>query len=290
MGRPGGSTQSRATGGLRATARSELPNGNLRNRPARASRASRALSTAFTALVRRLTGSRGAAAVAAICFPFCPYAMSNTAEIQLLATAGFPVTMLAFHRLADRPTAGRGVVLGAALAVTALFCGYYGILAGLMVGWASIVLAGTRHRWGSLRYWGVVGLAAATSILLVLPFFRPYLSLAKMAAAGSYRPLAEAVLSSGNWQAYLASGARAHQWMLTFVRGPSAILFPGFLTIGLAAAGLVAALRRPAALQKEREGEAGGVPTRPSETVALYGSLAILAFWLSLGPHAGLYL
>ena len=87
-------------------------------------------------LVRYLTGDRRAAAVSAIGFAFCPFVFAHTAHIQLLMTAGLPFTLLAFHRLADRPSAGRGAALGAAMAAQAICCGYYGVFVCLMVGFA----------------------------------------------------------------------------------------------------------------------------------------------------------
>src|SRR6185369_13100737 len=64
-------------------------------------------------LVRYLTGDRRAAAISAIGFAFCPFVFAHTAHIQLLMTAGLPFSLLAFHRLADRPSVGRGAALGA---------------------------------------------------------------------------------------------------------------------------------------------------------------------------------
>ncbi|MDE3154044.1 MAG: hypothetical protein KGN76_03035 [Acidobacteriota bacterium] len=239
-------------------------------------------------LVRQVTGSRGAAAVAAVCFPFCPYVLSMTAEIQLLTTFGLPLSLLAFHRLADRPGVGRGLVLGIALAMTALCSGYYGIFAGLMVGWSALVLAVMRPLWRSPRYWTALAVGVATSALIVLPFFLPYVPLARLAAGGDYRPLSEAVLWSANWQAYLTSGADAHRWLLSLVSGWKAVLFPGFLTLVLALTGLsLAGTRAPSAAVTP--GTAGHAPRR-TETMTLYGSIAVLAAWLSFGPHAGLYL
>src|SRR4051812_24905707 len=78
-------------------------------------------------LVRYLTADRGAAAIAAIGFAFCPFVFAHTAHIQLLMTAGLPFTLLAFHRMADRPAAVRGAVLGATMAAQAMCCGYYGV-------------------------------------------------------------------------------------------------------------------------------------------------------------------
>ena len=59
-------------------------------------------------LSRYLTGSRPAAAVAAVLFAFCPYIWARTAHIQLLMTAGLPFSLLAAHRMIDRPEPGAG--------------------------------------------------------------------------------------------------------------------------------------------------------------------------------------
>src|SRR5262245_14279578 len=88
-------------------------------------------------LARYLTGHRAAAAIAAILFAFCPFTFARTAHIQLLLTGGLPFCLLAFHRLVDRPTAGRAAALGVALWLQALACAYYGIFAGLTVAFGS---------------------------------------------------------------------------------------------------------------------------------------------------------
>ena len=64
-------------------------------------------------LVRHLTGDRRAAAVAGICYAFCPFVFARTTQIQLMMTFGLPLSMLAFHRWADRPSAARAVAMGA---------------------------------------------------------------------------------------------------------------------------------------------------------------------------------
>ena len=81
-------------------------------------------------LVRYLVGDRRAAVVAAICFGYCPYVFSHLPHVHLLMTAGFPLSMLAFHRVADRPTPWRGAALGLAMAAQAFFCGYYAVFVG----------------------------------------------------------------------------------------------------------------------------------------------------------------
>jgi hypothetical protein len=93
---------------------------------------------------------------------------------------------------------------------------------------------------------------------------------------------ARTVDDTARWAAgsrdYVMSATHAHAWLQAYMRslGPwsGEVLFPGFVALGLGAAGLVLAAR------------AG---SRARETAWLYGSLAVLAFWSSFGPHAGLY-
>ncbi len=82
-------------------------------------------ATGIYYLVRYLTHDRRAAAMSAIWFAFCPFIFARTAHIQLLMTAGLPFAMLAFHRMADRPTLGRGGALGVAMAAQALCVARY---------------------------------------------------------------------------------------------------------------------------------------------------------------------
>lgn len=234
-------------------------------------------------LVRRLCGSSPAAAVAAALFAFCPYFFSHSAHIQLLMAGGMPLAMLALHRLVDAPSPRRGLVLGVTLGAQALACAYYGIFAGLMVGYGVIFLATTRHLWRVRRFWTAIAIAATTSILGVLPFLFPYLAMQR--EEGFRRTLDDALRYSATPASYLASPAHAHQWILRIARGmgwhAGEVLFPGMLVIVLGAAGLVLALRRHTPLC----GDTGD----GRETALLYGSLGALAFWASFGPAAWLY-
>jgi hypothetical protein len=235
-------------------------------------------------LVRRLTGDGGAAATSAVLFAFCPYVFSHTAHIQLLMVAGIPLCLLAFHRLVDAPSPARGVALGLALAAQALSCAYYGVSAGLTIGYATLFYAWSRRLWTSRPFWLAIAIAAAASIGIVLPFFLPYLQI--QADTGFARPLDETQQWSAYVRSYLASGARAHVWMLPLIGDWNrAVLFPGFLSIALALAGTAVALGR----RGSGAVQARARLTRDRETAILYGSLAILTFWASLGPRAGLY-
>jgi hypothetical protein len=222
-------------------------------------------------LARYLTGSRGGALVAAVLYAFSPFTFARTAHIQLLYTGGIPFCLLAFHRLADRPTALRALALGVALWLQALACAYYGVFAGLMVGLATLVVAATRHRWRDREYWIGIALAAVASIALTVPFFLPYLSVQN--DAGFTRTLDDARMYSADAGAWLASAAWAHRWWLPWIEPFNEVLFPGVAALGLGIAGLALAWRQAAS----------------RELALIYGLTALLAVWLSFGPDAGLY-
>ncbi len=221
-------------------------------------------------LARYLTGDRRAAVVSAIGFAFCPFVFAHTAHIQLLMTAGLPFTLLAFHRLADRPSVGRGSALGAAMAAQAICCGYYGVFVCLMVGFAVFVVAATRRLWTDRQYWTAIVVAAIVAVVLVMPAFVPYVALQRV--GGFRRELKDAVQFSANWSDYLASSAYAHAWMLSHLPEWSEVSFPGIVTLTFGIWGAWVAGR-----------------DRRRELLALYGGLTVLALWASFGPKALLY-
>jgi len=232
-----------------------------------------------------VTGSKPAAVFGALAFACAPFIFARFAHIQLLMTAGIPLAMLAWHRLVERPGIDRGVALGLVLFAQAMSCGYYGIFAGLMVGLGAVFYAVSRRLYASAAYWISIGIAAATSIVLVAPFLIPYFALRE--TSGFARSLEDAAEYPANWQAYLASSAWAHEWMLPFVKGWSEVLFPGFLTIVLGVWGGIWVLRRqtlPASVVDDR-----ATADRPRETAGFYALVGVLAFWSSFGPAGGLY-
>jgi hypothetical protein len=230
--------------------------------------------TGTYSLVRHLTGHRGAAAVAAVAFAFCPYVVSHIPHIQLLMTAGLPYSLLALHRYVERQTAGRVCVLALALVAQALSCGYYGIFAGLLVGLGILFYAVSRGLWRRGAYWAGAIAAAALAAAIVLPFFWPYVALQQ--SSGFARTLADSRRWSAMWRSYAASAAWAHRWLLPYLGSWGEVLYPGTVATLLGLMGLVG---------RRRGG--GGRPGR--DHVAFYGTIVVMAFWSSLGPDAGLY-
>jgi hypothetical protein len=238
-------------------------------------------------LVRHLTGSRAAAAVSGVLFAFCPFIFARTPHIQLMMTAGLPFSMLAFHRLVERPGIARGVSLGLVLAATALACGYYGLFAGLIVGVAILFHSITDQRWRDSRYWIGIGVAVAVGGLVAGLGFLPYLEVAETHGSIA-RTLDEARTYSSDWRAYLASPARSHRWLLDLIEVWPEVNFPGFLSLGLAGVGLVA-VWRPTPGGTISDVQSASPDARERQVVALYGLIGFLAVWGSLGPAGGLY-
>ena len=223
-------------------------------------------------LARYLAGDRFAAGVSAIAFAFCPYAFAHLLHIHLLMTAGLPLGLLAFHRLADRPSAGRGVVLGLVMAAQGFASGYYAVFVALTVGYAALATAVVRRLWVNKPYWYSLALAAAVGALVMLPLLVPLTSLQR--EIGFNRSLDASRQFSASWHAYLSSGKTLHAWLQGLaVRGQD-LLFPGLLATVFGTLGAVMGWRT------------GG---QRRETAVLYGSIVGLAFWASLGPKAGLY-
>jgi hypothetical protein len=233
-------------------------------------------------LARRLSGSGAAALVAGVAYGFSPYFFAHTPHIQLLMGGGIPLSLLMLHRLADAPSLSRGLALGAMLALQALACAYYGIFAGLIVGYAALVFAWSRGHWRRRTYWLALAVGAAVSVVLVLPFFLPFLD---VQASGFHRPLEESRRYAANLPSYMASPAHAHQWLLDLSRRFgrwNEVLFPGFVALVLGTIGVGLTVR---ASRQSDDGDR----LRLGETAWLYGSLTVLTVWISLGPAAGLY-
>ena len=222
-------------------------------------------------LVRYLVSDRRAAVVSAIGFAFTPYLFGHIPHIQLLQTAGLPFGLLAFHRLADQPTAGRGVALGLIMTAETLLCAYYGVFLVLMIGYAVIFTAVTRRTWNR-GYWTAVAIAAGVALVSVLPVAIGYFMVE--AETGFNRSLDAAREFSAAWAMYLSSASLVHAPLLGGIGNPREFLFPGLITLGFGLAG--------AAIGWRARG-------RTREIAILYASLAVLALWVSFGPGGGLY-
>ena len=223
-------------------------------------------------LVRYLVHDRRAAFVSGICFAFCPYLFGHVPHIQLLMTAGLPFTLLAFHQLVDAPSTSRALKLGLAMTVQTFLCAYYGVMAMLLIGYGVVFVTSYRRAWTDREHWKAIATAAVVAILTTLPLALPYLRL--QSEPGFNRSLDAARGYAANWRMYLASNSHVHAFLMNIVGRSGELLFPGFAALLLGGTG--------AATGWLARG-------RSREVVLFYFSSAVLAFWISLGPDAGLY-
>jgi hypothetical protein len=237
------------------------------------------------ALVRHLTLSRSAASVAGISFAFCPYVFAHTAHIQLLMTAGLPLSLLALHRFVGRRTVGTVLGLAIAIAVQALSCAYYGIFAAMLVTGGVLFFGGTRGLWKDWRYWGSAAVSAAIAFAVVWPFFLPYLRLQD--ASGFGRTIGDAARWSADWRAYIASSALAHEWILEYTGPGKEVLFPGLVASIFGLLGVIGAL--PAFRRRTDRPPLASRLSPSSDVVLFYMLVLVASFWASFGPDAGLY-
>jgi hypothetical protein len=229
-----------------------------------------ALATYF--LARTVGASRFGASIAALVYGYSPYMLAHIPHIQLLMTFGPALSLAMMHRFVSTPTTGRALVLGLTLSVTGLACAYYGIFSGLVVSLGIVWFAAVDGHWRQWRYWARAALGALVVVVIILPFFVPYLSIRE---AGFGRSLDEARLFSTVGRAYLASAVHVHAWMLPLLGSWKEVLFPGFQAIILAVVAIVITARHR-------------TPSRV-RVVGYYLVMMVFAFWISLGPDAGLF-
>jgi len=223
-------------------------------------------------LARTVGASRFGSAIAALVYGYSPYMLAHIPHIQLLMTFGPALSLATMHRFVALPTTRRAVELGLTLSVTGLACAYYGIFSGLVVSLGLLWFAGVDGHWRQWQYWARSVLAALVVLVVILPFFLPYLAVRE---EGFGRSLDEARLFSTIGRAYLASAVHVHKWMLPLLGSWREVLFPGFQAIVLAVVAMVMAARQR---------------TRPRvRVVGFYVVMMVFAFWISLGPDAGLY-
>ena len=189
---------------------------------------------------------------------------------------GIPVSLLMMHRLADEPSNRKGMALGLMIAAQALACAYYGIFAGLMVGyaacsWRSVAACGGTDGAGSRSC-----LAPAFQCSACCPSSSPFLDIQE---GGFRRTIEDSQRYSANLASYMASSAHAHRWLLELsasVGRWGEVVFPGLVAtlLGLAGMWLAGLKPRPAD------------PLHPGATIARPSCCTVRSARCSSGPRS----
>ena len=221
------------------------------------------------ALLKRLTRHHAAAAAGSFVFTFSFYKMLHAhGHLHLVWSWLIPLSILLLDRWRERPSLGRALLWGMAVALQALTSWYMAVLAILAqpVAGAAAVLC-LRHEHRARVVWQLAA-AALAAALVVWPFAQPYRTLPRA-------PAHEASRHAADLSAYVMPPQHTwlgQLWLRHIGPGPRGVwgertLYVGWLALLLAAAGLWQA-----------------VAARRWRVLCTAGILTAVAFALSLGP------
>lgn len=181
----------------------------------------------FHCLLRRFSDSDMAAVVGSIGWNFSTVRLTQFEHFQLITAAALiPVVLLALFRLVERPSVGRGVVLGLSLATITAAATYYGLMMFVATGVAGIVVIAVRGRPAVGALSKAVAAAGAVAALLIVPVWLPY---QKLEENPHFRRSPDAGLSTQSSD--LAGVAYGSKWLgdppLHRDVNPERPLFPG---------------------------------------------------------------
>ena len=223
-----------------------------------------------------ITGNRLAAVVAGLAFAFVPYRVAAVPHLQVLTFGWMPVGLLALHRYFASGSRAALFSFVVAFLLQGLSNLYFLYFFALPV--AVVALAGLIQGRRPLRRTLVeLGMAGALILLVLAPVGLAYSQ--THTELGFERSRSSMVNLSADLVSYVQVSPRLAVWGDVLTRGRAeGQLFPGFMLLGLAAAGLVFGFFPGWDIAKR-------VTPRCRSAIRLYGLIGLLAFILSLGPE-----
>jgi len=161
-------------------------------------------------LTRTLTGSNGAAWVAAIVFAFVPYHFQRLPHLPLIFAGWIPLMLEALVLFARRRTWSRSLWLGFAFLMNALTCVVWFTLTLIPFALSAIFLLWWCRLGRDRTFWLRGGLVLGIALLAIVGFLYPYYSVHKM--YGFARSAADAVTLSARPINWLAVSERNKFW------------------------------------------------------------------------------
>ena len=221
-------------------------------------------ATGVYALIVYLTGNHGAAFIAGLAYAFLPYRLVHLWHLNWLEGAFMPWMILALVRLIDRPSTGRGVVLGLLGAMLVLTSFYFSVQIALVIAAIAIASAVASRHHPSLELWRSLAVATAVMLMIAAPFYVPYLQVREeqqlertIVDAEQYKALPASYLQLAPWdtpnpvQRLFGVRAGANESLTEVGQAPHAdghqhseiviedALYPGVIATAFAAIGLV---------------------------------------------------
>ena len=230
-------------------------------------------------LARELGASVPAALAAGVIFAFGPPRFVRLAQVHLATVQWIPFGLAFFHRYARGARRADLLAAAAFFTLQSLTSGHGGLFMALALGalvlylWAFGRLPGVRRMLGDL---GVAGaLILGVNVVFLVPYLRAQHDV------GLHRTLGAVYDWAPNAVSFLAAPTHAQQWLLSLVpglrekvEGARAYLFPGWITLVLAA---VAVFARRKAGATETTAEAPSPSPSPWWLKALDAALVLVA-------------
>ena len=230
-------------------------------------------------LARELGASVPAALAAGVIFAFGPPRFVRLAQVHLATVQWIPFGLAFFHRYAR--TTRRADLLAAAAFFTlqSLTSGHGGLFMALALGALALYLWAFGRLPGPRRLLGDLGVAGALVLGVNVVFLVPYLR--AQHDVGLHRTLGAVYDWAPNAVSFLAAPTHAQQWLLSLVpglrekvEGARAYLFPGWITLVLAAVAVFA--RRKAGVTEPTPPSAPASPA-PTWLKGLDAALVLVA-------------
>jgi len=230
-------------------------------------------------LARELGASVPAALAAGVIFAFSPPRFVRLAQVHLATVQWIPFGLAFFHRYARNTRRADLLAAAAFFTLQSLTSGHGGLFMALALGalvlylWAFGRLPRVRRMLSDL---GVVGaLILGVNVVFLVPYLRAQHDV------GLHRTLGAVYDWAPNAVSFLAAPTHAQQWLLSLVpglrekvEGARAYLFPGWITLVLAA---VAVFARRKAGATETTAEAPSRSPSPRWLKALDAALVLVA-------------
>ncbi len=230
--------------------------------------------TGMYLLVRDLTRSRPAAAVAGMCYAFCPFRMAQIIHVQMVATGWVPIALWGLHRYFATHRRRWLAVFAAAWilqALSNLYMFYFMAVVIAIVSVDGVIRERERRRRASIEL-----IAAAVTVAVVLaPVGAAYYRV--RSHYGQVRSAGEIEALGADLRSYLIGSVSTGvwRWLPGFHKNDAEKeLFPGVFAVLLATVAITAARKRDAPLGR---------------WVRMYTAIGLVAIVLSLGPHVKIW-
>ena len=222
-------------------------------------------------LVKHLSCDTAPAIIAGLLFAFSPYRLSRLSHLHILSTQWVPFIFLFLHKFAQKPSWKNAVLASLFYVLQGLCCNHYAVfLYPVILLWAAFFLFSQRSFW-SVRNLKITAVSTGLALILLIPFFLPYLELRH--ALGLTRSIGEARVFSAHWSSYL-SACQFNRIYGKITSKFASSLFPGELWLF---PGLVGVMFSVVNIFRISAG------TR--RALWAYGAILFFSFLMSFGPR-----